>query len=297
MKTKILAGCEIFMLFLVACSAPKKKSEEQRIITVTIEPQRYFTEAIAGDKFTVACMVPKGSSPETYDPVPKQLMELSRSEAYLRIGYIGFELSWIDRLTSNAPQIQVFDTSKGIKYIRESERTSGDFYGNGIEPHIWCSTTNAKIIADNTFNALCALDKENESYYLTRYDSLCQRIERTDSIIRHILKEGTDRTFMIYHPSLSYYARDYDLQQICIEEGGKEPSPAHLKELIKRCKTEKVSVIFIQPEFDRRNAETIAKETGTTIVPINPLSYDWEEEMIKVARELLSSFSSIKQEV
>jgi zinc transport system substrate-binding protein len=91
---------------------------------------------------------------------------------------------------------------------------------------------------------------------------------------------------MIYHPSLSYYARDYDLQQICIEEGGKEPSPAHLKELIKRCKTEKVHVIFIQPEFDRRNAETIAKETGTTIIPINPLSYNWEEEMIKVAKSM-----------
>ncbi|KAA6349274.1 zinc transport system substrate-binding protein [termite gut metagenome] len=271
---------------MVACSAPKKKSEEQRIITVTIEPQRYFTEAIAGDKFTVTCIVPKGSSPETYDPVPKQLMELSRSEAYLRIGYIGFELSWIDRLTSNAPQVQVFDTSKGIKYIQAGEHTSGDFHGNGIEPHIWCSTANAKIIADNTFNALCTLDKENELYYLTRYDSLCRRIECIDSVIRHILKEGTDRTFMIYHPSLSYYARDYDLQQICIEEGGKEPSPAHLKELIKRCKTEKVHVIFIQPEFDRRNAETVAKETGTTIIPINPLSYNWEEEMIKVAKSM-----------
>jgi zinc transport system substrate-binding protein len=214
--------------------------------------------------------------------------------AYFRIGYIGFELSWIDRLTSNAPQVQVFDTSKGIKYIRANEQTLGDFHGNGIEPHVWCSPTNARIIADNTFNALCALDKENESYYLIRYDSLCQRIERTDSIIRHILKKGTDRTFMIYHPSLSYYARDYNLQQICIEEVGKEPSPAHLKKLIKRCEAEKVHVIFIQAEFDHRNAETIAKETGTTIIPINPLSYDWEEEMIKVAQELLSSFSSIK---
>jgi zinc transport system substrate-binding protein len=297
MKTKILVGCEIIILFLVACSAPKKKNEEQRIITVTIEPQRYFTEAIAGDKFTVRCMVPKGSSPETYDPVPKQLMELNRSEAYLRIGHVGFELSWIDRLTSNAPQVQVFDTSKGIKYIRASGYTIGDVHGNGIEPHVWCSPTNARIIADNTFNALCMLDKENESYYLTRYDSLCQRIERIDSIIRHILKEGTDRTFMIYHPSLSYYARDYGLQQLCIEEGGKEPSSAHLKNLIKRCEAEKVHIIFIQPEFDRRNAEAIAKETGTTIIPINPLSYDWEEEMIKVAKELLSSFSSIKQKV
>ncbi|KAA6324195.1 zinc transport system substrate-binding protein [termite gut metagenome] len=286
MRIKHLTGWGILLLgTLAACSAPKK-NEGQRTITVTIEPQRYFTEAIAGDKFTATSMVPKGSSPETYDPIPKQLTELNQSEAYFRIGYIGFELSWTDRLMSNAPHIQVFDTSKGIAYIRESGHTHEHSHIDGIEPHVWCSPTNVRIIAKNTFDALCTLDKGNESYYLTRYDSLCQRIERTDSIIRIILKEAASSTFMIYHPSLSYYARDYGLHQICIEEGGKEPSPAHLKELIETCKTEKVNVIFIQPEFDRRNAEAIAKETGTRIVPINPLAYEWEEEMIRVAKEL-----------
>lgn len=75
---------------------------------------------------------------------------------------------------------------------------------------------------------------------------------------------------MIYHPALSYFARDYGLHQISIEEGGKEPSPAHLKELIDLCKAEDVRVIFVQPEFDKRNAETIAQQTGTKVVPINP---------------------------
>ena len=67
----------------------------------------------------------------------------------------------------------------------------------------------------------------------------------------------------------------------------KEPSPSHLKNLIDTCKEEKVRVIFVQPEFDRRNAEIIAKQTGTKVVPINPLSYDWEEEMLNIAKELV----------
>ncbi|KAA6349948.1 zinc transport system substrate-binding protein [termite gut metagenome] len=284
MKIKALTGCGIFLLFAVACSAPKHKNDGQRIITVTIEPQRYFTEAIAGSKFTVISMVPKGSSPETYDPIPKQSAELSKSEAYFRIGYIGFELAWMDRLLENIPHIQVFDTSKGIEYIREDDGHTHE--AGGIEPHIWCSPTNARIIAQNMLDALCTLDKENKAYYLARYDSLCQRIDKTDSIIRNILKEKTSSSFMIYHPALSYFARDYGLHQISIEEGGKEPSPAHLKEIIEVCKTEKVRIVFIQPEFDRRNAEVMAKETGTRIVPINPLSYNWEEEMIKIAKEL-----------
>lgn len=75
---------------------------------------------------------------------------------------------------------------------------------------------------------------------------------------------------MIYHPALSYFARDYGLHQIPIEAGGKEPSPAHLKALIDTCSSENVHVIFVQPEFDRRNAELIAQQTGTRVVDINP---------------------------
>lgn len=278
----------LFLLLLSACSGRGKGDAGERIITVTMEPQRYFTEAIAGDKFTVRSMVPKGSSPETYDPTPQQLVSLGESEAYLRIGYIGFERSWMDRLMNNTPHIQVFDTSIGVDLIFESAFDHGDHrHEGGVEPHIWNSTANALIIAGNTFKALTVLDKENEAYYKTRYDSLCQRIEQTDSLIRQTLSvPGADRAFIIYHPALSYFARDYGLHQISIEEGGKEPSPAHLKGLMDLCKKEGVRVIFVQPEFDRRNAEIIAKQTGTRVISINPLSYDWEEEMLNVARSL-----------
>ena len=132
------------------------------------------------------------------------------------------------------------------------------------------------------------LDKPNEAYYLARYDSLCQRIQHTDSLIRRQLSAPeAAKAFMIYHPALSYFARDYNLHQIPIEAGGKEPSPAHLKNLINSCKKEKVRIIFVQPEFDRRNADLIAQQTGTRVVAINPLSYDWEEEMMNTARALV----------
>ena len=233
-------------------------------------------------------MVPKGSSPETYDPVPQQLVSLGDSKAYFRIGYIGFEQVWMDRLTDNTPHIQVFDTSKDVDLIFEEEEIHGDHrHAGGVEPHIWNSTGNALIIARNTYKALCQLDKENEAYYLARYDSLSQRIIQTDSISRETLKEpGATRTFMIYHPALSYFARDYGLKQISIEEGGKEPSPAHLKNLIETCRRDNAHVIFVQQEFDTRNAKLIADELGVDVIPINPLSYDWQEEMINIAKAL-----------
>lgn len=303
----LLIGSCLLLAACTGCSSRNKGEAKKPVITVTLEPQRYFTEAIAGDKFTVTSMVPKGASPETYDPVPQQLVSLGDSKAYLRIGYIGFEQAWMDRLMNNTPHIQVFDTSKGIDLIlnndtsRHEHSNSDDRYNDtrhqhrhihAVEPHVWNSTANALVIANNTYKALCALDKENEPYYRHRYDSLSRRIQHTDSLIRQQLSAPeAAKSFMIYHPALSYFARDYGLHQISIEEGGKEPSPAHLKALIDLCKAENVHVIFVQPEFDRRNAETIARQTGTKVVPINPLSYDWETEMLNVAAALAPTAS------
>lgn len=285
-----------------------KEADEKPVITVTIEPLRYFTEAIAGDDYRVVSMVPKGSSPETYDPTPQQLTDLAQSKAFFRIGYIGFEQAWADRLADNAPHLQFFDLSRGVDLIydethahlhqhgpgsnyREEEEAHSHAQHEelmGVEPHIWNSATNAQIIAGNILSALRTLNKNREDVYLQRYDSLCRRLEQTDSLVCAMLSSPkADSAFMIYHPALSYFARDYGLIQIPIEASGKEPSPAHLKDLIGLCKEENVHIIFVQPEFDRRNAEVIARQTGTQVVDINPLAYNWQEEMMKTARALI----------
>ena len=295
MRTLFLLGACLLMAACTGRSSQASSDDETKpVITVPLPPPRPSPAAPAGEKIKEVSKVPKGSSPETYDPIPQQLVSLGDSKAYFRIGYIGFEQTWMDRLMNNTPHIQVFDTSKGIDLILNNDdhghahdHNSHNGHIHAVEPHVWNSTSNALIIAGNTYKALSQLDKANEPYYRNRYDSLCQRIQHTDSLIRRQLSTPeAAKAFMIYHPALSYFARDYGLHQISIEEGGKEPSPAHLKALIDVCQAENVGVIFVQPEFDKRNAETIAQQTGTKVVPINPLSYDWEEEMLNVANAL-----------
>ncbi len=273
------------LLICFACGNPTQ-TNEKAIITVTIEPLRYFTEAIAGENYQVVSMVPKGSSPESYDPTPQQLVNLSKSQAYFRIGYIGFEQVWMKKLEANCPDMKVYNTSKGIDLIRDKGHWHGDhFHEGGVEPHIWNSTQNALIIADNIYQALCELDSTHQADYKNRLDSLKQNIRQTDAETRRLL-ENADSTFLIYHPALSYFARDYRLKQISIEEGGKEPSPAQLKDLIETCRNENIHTIFVQQEFDQRNAQLIAHELGLNIVSINPLSYDWIEEILRTAKAL-----------
>jgi zinc transport system substrate-binding protein len=273
------------LLILCACTNTPQKNEKP-IITVTLEPLRYFTEAIAGDNFQVISMVPKGSSPESYDPTPQQLVNLSQSQAYFRIGYIGFEQAWMDKLEANSPDMKVYDTSVGVDLIRGEGHWHGDHYHEGgVEPHIWNSTQNALIIAENICKALCELDAAHQADYQKRLDVLKETIRQTDENVKAFLKSA-DKTFLIYHPALSYFARDYGLKQISMEEGGKEPSPAQLKALIETCRKEKIHTIFVQQEFDQRNAQLIADELGVHIVSINPLSYNWPEEMVQVAKAL-----------
>lgn len=283
----------LFCLVLFASCTNQQKNTKPTL-TVTIEPLRYFTETIVGDKFKVVSMVPDGTSPETYDPTPQQLVALSKSTAYLQIGHIGFEQSWIKKLQENTPKLPFYDMSLGINLIHVQgghTHVHGDHVHSGVEPHTWNSTKNARIIAENVYKAVSELDQANADYYKHRLDSLNDIIYETNVEVQKLLTEA-DHTFLIYHPALTYFARDYGLKQISIEETGKEPSPSHLQALIKTCKNNDTRIIFVQKEFDMHNAQMIAKEIGVEVVPINPLNYHWKEEMIQIAGALNKSEAS-----
>ena len=281
----------LFALLAASCS-DRGGANERPVITVTIDPLRCFTEAIAGERFDVTSMVPSGMSPETYDPTPQQLLALSKSVAYFKAGYLGFEVGWSGRLKENCPEVAFFDLSEGVDLIRaEDVEHEGHRHEGGVEPHVWSSATNAALIADNICRALCSLDGGHADEYAARTDSLKRVIAETDGEIRALL-DGCGKSFLIYHPALSYFARDYGLHQISIEAEGKEPSPSALQHLIRQCREQGVEVIFVQQEFDVRNAQLIADELGVDVVPINPLSYEWRKEMTGVARALADGVSS-----
>lgn len=258
------------------------------MISVTIEPQRYFVEKIAGDLFQVYCVTPAGQSPETYDPTPQQMVQISRSQAYFRIGEIGFEQAWMKNLQSQNPDMRVFDLSEGMELIKnqeeehEGEEAHHHHHGS-VDPHIWTSISGAKVIAQNTCQALIKLDPENQETYQAGYQRLIGEIDSTAVEMKRLLQPLAGSAFIIYHPTLTYFAREFGLQQLCIELDGKEPSPAQLKRLIETAAQSKAKVVFVQQEFDQKNAELIAKETGCRLVKINPLSYNWHDEMIRLA--------------
>lgn len=281
----------LLLPLLVCCGCtPPATGDTRPSLTVTIEPLRYVAEQLAGPHFEITTMVPRGSSPETYEPTSRQLIALSRSRALFLTGHLGFECNWLKALQANAPQTAFIPLSEGIDYIRDTQGEcsshTGHSHSSGVEPHVWTSPRNMAVIARNLCDALCQIDSAHTDDYRSNLQQLEQRITATDDSIRTLLRGGIQREFLIYHPTLSYFARDYGLVQHAIEADGKEPSPARLQQLVAACRSRNIRTVFVQQEFDSHNAEIIVNETGARPVTINPLSYDWEAEMITVARAL-----------
>lgn len=269
--TIIIAAC---LSILVACTPSKK--EDKRIITVTIEPLKYFTEQIAGDKFKVETMVPQGSNPETYEPTAQQMINLANSDMYIKVGSIGFERTWMKKLEANAPHTILIDSSEGVIPLESCEGTT--------DPHTWMSCRNAIIIAKNIYKALAQINKADSMVYKANLENLINKIRATDAQVRaNITKEKAD-AFMIYHPILTHFADEYNLHQISVEDHGREPSAAQLQGIIEEAKNEKAKIMFVQKEFANRNTDIVAKSVGAEVVEINPLSYNWNEEMVKIAK-------------
>ncbi|MFC2710391.1 metal ABC transporter solute-binding protein, Zn/Mn family [Hoylesella oralis] len=263
-------------LLIAACTGGSPS--DKRIITVTIEPLRYFTEQIAGDKFTVKTMVPRGGNPETYEPTARQMVDLSASDLYIKVGNIGFERTWMKRLEANAPHTIIINSSDGI--------TSPDNSMYIHDPHTWMSTANAMYIARNIYKALAEIDSKDSLYFKKNLERLMGKIETVDTQIREEITKDKSTTFLIYHPALTYFAQEYGLRQLSIEEDGRKPSAVQLKQVINTARQNHVKIIFIQREFDSRNTDIVARSTGAEKVEINPLSYDWDKEMVKIAQSL-----------
>ncbi len=285
----------IFIILLSGCA--EKPSDRKPVISVSILPQKYFTERITGDKFEINVLLPPGVSPHTFEPAPSILTKLAGSEAYLILGEIEFEKAWMDKFMSVRKDLKVFNTTAGADYIKfdedddrhaHHERMDHDHvhHHEGVDPHIWMSAREAKIIAENTCRYVSEIDPANGQFYKDNLDDFLKDLDKLDMQIKTILSDLKNIKFIIYHPALGYFARDYGLEEIPIEIDGKEPSPSQIRNVIDTARDQGIKAVFIQKQFDTRLAGSIAEEIGGAVVQIDPLSEDWINNLILVARTL-----------
>jgi zinc transport system substrate-binding protein len=310
----------ILLTFFVLSSFIFAKEE----VTVSILPQKYFVEKIAADKVKVNVMVQPGASPATYEPKTSQMKLLSKSVAYFSIG-VPFEKVWLEKFENANKDMLIADTSKGIKKAEiaahhhhkeeadahedehheehadhdeeehehnehhEEEEHAGHEH-HGLDPHIWLEPTLVKIQAKNIYEALVKVDKTNASFYKTNLDKFLKELDSLDEELHNILKNYEHKAFMVFHPSWGYFSRRYHLEQISIEIEGKEPKPAQLVKLVDEAKKHNIKIVFVAPQFSQKGAKTISKSINGNVAVIDPLAENWDENLIKVAKEIAKSY-------
>lgn len=279
-------------------------------ISVSIPPQKYFVERIGGDLVRTTVMVPPGADPHTYEPKPSQLRGLSGSRIYFSIG-APFEDAWLARIVAAAgPSLSVVPMHKGVTLLPaaaplhsdEAEHAEGkehhedhhahaDGHGHDhgtTDPHVWLSPMLVRHMSLAIRDALAKADPAHAATYRANYDRFAADIDAMDKKFADLFAALPQdrRRFLVFHPSWNYFAHNYGLTELSIEVEGREPSPRQLRAIIDLARRERITTIFVQPQFSRRAAQTIATEIGARLVDADPLAEDWAANLERTAKAL-----------
>jgi zinc transport system substrate-binding protein len=309
MKVKLLILLVVLMSVLVACSSATETTQEEAvpIVFVSIVPQQYFINRIAGDMVDARVMVEPGASPHTYEPKPSQMAALSDALAYFAIG-IEFEEAWLAKFADSNPDMVIIDTTEGIERLPmlfehshegeeehlndvDHDEDDDDHHHDELDPHVWVSPALVKIQVQHMYATLVELLPEHEAVFSENLATFLDEIDALEADIEQALAGVTSRKFIVFHPSWGYFAAQFDLEMIPIEVGGTEPSAAELAVIIDEAREEDIHVIFAQPEFSTKSAETIAREINGEVILISPLAYNWLENLQQVAQTMAEVLS------
>lgn len=262
-----------------ACAQSISRGDEKLVVAVSIVPQITFVEEIAGDLVEVICMIPPGSNAETYAPNPRQLQDFSKASVFFTIGVPPEKANILPKAKDFNLNLRIVDLAGQVsKAYPDLEIAPGE-----RDPHIWLSPKRVKVIVDTIAEELSILDPGSRDIYYENAQKYKEKLDVADERIKRTLEDLETRTFIAYHPAFAYFAEDYGLEMLALEEEGKEATPQSFKRIIDRAKEEGIKVIFYQAEVDSRQSKTFAKEIGGRTVQIAPLAPDYIDNLERMA--------------
>ncbi len=263
-------------------------------VYVSVLPLKHFVERVGGKHVSVHVMVGPGQNPATYEPSPRQMAALAEAAVYFRIG-VPFEDAWMQRIAAANPTLRVVDVRTDVNLrafeadaaTHQHSRLGEQKNHGGAEhqdPHVWTDPRRVMIMAGTIRDNLISLDRAHRVEYQANYAEFADELDRLDQAIRQVLADKKVRRFMVFHPAWGYFAEAYGLQQIAIETAGKEPGAKQLAHLIDNARALDIRVIFVQSQFSRRNAETIARAIDGRVIAVDPLAERYSENLLLVAK-------------
>jgi zinc transport system substrate-binding protein len=282
-------------------SSGQNRAEKPKIY-VSVPPLAFFVEQIGGNNFEVVTVIGPGQSPATFETTPRQLTQFSKSKIFFTAG-VPFEKHLNEKLKSSFENLNIFDTQKGIKlqYLEHHHHHGSESLNiheeeNSIDPHTWMDPSLAKMMAQNIFDGLIKIYPADSSQFRKNLNLLLDDLTDLDLYIKQELKPFEGSRFYTFHPAFGYFARAYNLVQKAIEMDGKEPSARQLADLIRKAREDDVRVIFTQPQFSDKSARAIAESIDAHVIPIDPLSNDYLNNLKEITNHLVIALKNYNDE-
>lgn len=260
-------------------------------VFASVLPIQTFVEQVGGEHVEARAMVRPGFSPHTYDPTPQQIAALARAALYVRVG-VPFEDAWMGRIRSANSSMQVIDVRSGLELRVSEDHEHAHDHGREVDefdPHVWTNPRLVMHMIGRIRDRLAELDPAHAADFSRNHDAYLADLRALDEEIHELLDPLRNRKFMVFHPAWGYFADAYGLVQVPIEHEGKEPGARALAALIDRAKAEGVRVIFVQPQFDKRQATQIARAIGGSVIAVDPLAPDYVDNLRQVARQFAAA--------
>jgi zinc transport system substrate-binding protein len=285
----------ILLLLLLAtglgCSREGARSSSPHNLQVitTIFPLYDFCRNVGGDRVEVSLLLPPGVEPHSFEPKPEDVLRVSRAALFVYTNR--YMEPWAEAILKGAGgrETEAVDASAGVTFLREKE---GEEHAHGagekerdhggMDPHVWLNPANARVMVDNILAALERKDPANREYYAKNAAAYRERLALLDEKFRAGLADCRSRViFHGGHYAFGYLAERYGLRYVSAYglSANAEPTPARLAELIDGMKRNGVHVIFYEEIFSPRVAETIARETGATLLKLHGVHNLSREEL------------------
>jgi zinc transport system substrate-binding protein len=288
----------VLIVLLTACAsdeADESQIEDGKFnIIVSVEPQKTFVEKVVGEMGNVRVVIPKGYSPANYQPSPQEIEDISNGEIYFSIGVESEKSFILPKLEDLNDDIILVDLQEEVLKNYEpiylgNHDDDHDHEEGEIDPHIWLSPKRVITIIESIRDQMIAIDEIHELEYIENAQEYIDELKDLDREIEESLLGLENKAFIIYHPAFGYFAEDYGLEMVTIEEDGKEATAKRIQSVVDFAKENKIKVVFYQDEFDSSQAKIIADEIGGEVVEVAPLSGDYINNM----REIKDKFIEV----
>jgi len=273
-RAAAILGLGLAALVAVACRE-EAPADPRPLVVVSVLPQQYVVDRVAGDLVRVAVLIPPGANPTTHEPTVAERRALEEADLYVKVGHphFAFERAWLDRLLADRPSLRVV----------AGWPDSGD---DSPDPHAWLAPARMRELTERVGSELAALLPAHREQIAAQAASLQGEIDAVDREVREILATALTRRFYVVHPAWGHFAAAYGLEQVSLEQGHKEPGLRQLRDLLQDAARDAVRVVFVQPQFDASVARAFAEEVGARVETLDPLAYDWPSNLRTAAKAI-----------